>query len=1064
MFSKRDIFYWNNRVCIILILLFVFSGFLLIHFSILFHNQKHQKISYNNLDQQSSHLGEHLSTRLNKKTIAREIIGSNDFEINATSQGNTFDGYNLLILRELNSGTLTILITSMNGTVMQKLAMGTIFVRTAKFINSTTVMIGKNSGGVILWDIYNNVTHNIYFSAHHHDVEYNPLNETFLTFRRYTIDINGSNYDFDTIDEYNKTGHLVWSLDTRSFISYTQWCPFMDYIGDSADITHSNSIFFDVEEDILYYNSRNTNTFYKIDHKTGKVLWGLGEYGNFSLFDRNNNPREELFYHAHSVEKVDDHTFILFDNDLHNQTNQYNERSRILEVTINETTMTANESWSWTAPPEYYSYIWGDADRLPNGNRLGTFGTWTHPGTTIQARLVEVDDTGRIVWELNFPGTKDFRYGVYRIERFRFSPILSSPLDLQISSVDNVSVTWQTWYNFRTRKQMNGSFILYLDGIPIDSGPHIFNKFWCPNNLTFDMSQLEPGHYNLTLELLDEGGHITTDNVNIYVNLLVNRNPIGNLITIEKGNNNSLIRWDSLENPSLTCNITLNKTRIASFLWNNSVSFNLNSLSVGTYNISFQLFNNTIILDEDNFLAIIYPSLPPAVVLSPTNQKIMWNETLILTWEFFDHSPSSWNIFLNDTLITSAQWVTTSYQLNWIVPVLDEGRYNVTLTVDDLVGYQSQQTTWLTVLPPNLPFFSASPQQKEFQWGEVNASLTWEVHGGTQWRLWRNCTLVRSGTYSNKSITILIEHWQFERWRLGHYNITLQVYDETGASSSNTLIILIWINLGDKYADAIIPSSSIWYSFGEKALGAPDGTFAEIFLDYGNGYLSLDMGDTEEIINGDRMDVTIVAQGGNYNVYVKNDINSIFRYLGWGNDNTSFDLGTIGVSTARYIRVEYYSGDIVELDAIVASYYNEPEVDNIPPQINGPIDFWVWENQTMVVLTWEVFDVTPWNYALRINGALIESKPWNGSNIIFTLNLINKRGQIQVSLVLYDIFKNHAEDEVNIEIRPLESTSTTTTTTTTSAGRASSAGVLFSSVSLICLASIIGSKQKKTMK
>ena len=64
---------------------------------------------------------------------------------------------------------------------------------------------------------------------------------------------------------------------------------------------------------------------------------------------------------------------------------------------------------------------------------------------------------------------------------------------------------------------MNGSYALYLDDVLIESGSHIFDKFWRPNNLTFDIGQLEPRNYNLTLALADEAEHVTTDIINIFV-------------------------------------------------------------------------------------------------------------------------------------------------------------------------------------------------------------------------------------------------------------------------------------------------------------------------------------------------------------------------------------------------------------------------------------------------------------------------------------------------------------------------------------------------------------------
>jgi hypothetical protein len=263
--------------------------------------------------------------------------------------------------------------------------------------------------------------------------------------------------------------------------------------------------------------ARNVNTFYKIDHKTGEVIWGLGEYGNFTLFDKSGKNRDNLFYHAHAVKKIDENTFILFDNDLHNQSKRFNHRSRILEIEINESTMTANESWSWAPGKHYFCWIWGDANRLPNGNRLGIFGDFNHPDTDIGARIVEVNGEGDIVWEMNFPPTNDTYYGVYRTERFRFSPILDSPENFEVYPTEMKGITWQAWNNYRSNIRMKGSYTLYFDNQPIYSSNFFFERFWKPTNLTFNLGGFNPGYYNLTLIVTDENGQMTTDSVDISV-------------------------------------------------------------------------------------------------------------------------------------------------------------------------------------------------------------------------------------------------------------------------------------------------------------------------------------------------------------------------------------------------------------------------------------------------------------------------------------------------------------------------------------------------------------------
>ena len=67
-----------------------------------------------------------------------------------------------------------------------------------------------------------------------------------------------------------------------------------------ADITHSNTVYYEENDDSIYLNMRNTNTFYKIDHKTGEIIWVLGEYGVFVIYDLQGMEKDILFYHGNT--------------------------------------------------------------------------------------------------------------------------------------------------------------------------------------------------------------------------------------------------------------------------------------------------------------------------------------------------------------------------------------------------------------------------------------------------------------------------------------------------------------------------------------------------------------------------------------------------------------------------------------------------------------------------------------------------------------------------------------------------------------------------------------------
>ncbi len=82
--------------------------------------------------------------------------------------------------------------------------------------------------------------------------------------------------------------------------------------------------------------------------------------------------------------------------------------------------MTAWVSWSWEAPKQYWAPYWGKNDRLPNGDRIGVFGTQIHQfnenkpwvGNDTGAVLIEVNQQGEIVRTYTFSAG----WGVYRID------------------------------------------------------------------------------------------------------------------------------------------------------------------------------------------------------------------------------------------------------------------------------------------------------------------------------------------------------------------------------------------------------------------------------------------------------------------------------------------------------------------------------------------------------------------------------------------------------------------------------------------------------------------------
>jgi hypothetical protein len=278
---------------------------------------------------------------------------------------------------------------------------------------------------VHIWNYVTNTTEDFPNVIGHHDIEYNPINNTFLTLQDYVRDINGTPTLFDKIVELDANGDVLWSWDTYNYLPLSEADPFnlqSTINGETvSDFTHANSLYWDYNNSVIYLNVRNLNTFYKIDQNTGNIIWACGQFGNFTLEGPDGTPVTSLWYHSHAVELVSPDVFEMFDNDYDNVTNPNDCHSEMIEVTLNEQNMTAYTSWSWESPTNYWSTYWGDSIRLPNGDRLGVFGDPSHqfpqnaPYTTNDtgAIIAEIDPQGNVVRTYTFP----VGWGIYRVEQ-----------------------------------------------------------------------------------------------------------------------------------------------------------------------------------------------------------------------------------------------------------------------------------------------------------------------------------------------------------------------------------------------------------------------------------------------------------------------------------------------------------------------------------------------------------------------------------------------------------------------------------------------------------------------
>jgi hypothetical protein len=137
------------------------------------------------------------------------------------------------------------------------------------------------------------------------------------------------------------------------------------------DYFHLNSI--DVEPDNnLLISARETSAVYKIDRKTGEVIWRLG--GKKSDFEMGPGAR---FAFQHDARRLPDGTISIFDNGslvFENGTPKAVEESRAIVLDLDERKMKATLVREYIHPDKQYADAAGNMQVLPNGNAFVGWG------------------------------------------------------------------------------------------------------------------------------------------------------------------------------------------------------------------------------------------------------------------------------------------------------------------------------------------------------------------------------------------------------------------------------------------------------------------------------------------------------------------------------------------------------------------------------------------------------------------------------------------------------------------------------------------------------------------
>ena len=186
----------------------------------------------------------------------------------------------------------------------------------------------------------------------HHEVRLDEDGNIYaLTFDKKVFDLSsvgGSVKDTvkaDGIVVFNRAGKKLWEW---SVLDHLNPLKEENILERKKDLVHANSVFKQKDGDFLI-SYRDLNQIWKIDHKTGKVIWKFGKGGDFKM-----KPTDS-FSAQHDAHINENNDLMILDNGTENKI------SRGLSFSLDEKTKEAVSKINITLPKDYFTTAKGNA-------------------------------------------------------------------------------------------------------------------------------------------------------------------------------------------------------------------------------------------------------------------------------------------------------------------------------------------------------------------------------------------------------------------------------------------------------------------------------------------------------------------------------------------------------------------------------------------------------------------------------------------------------------------------------------------------------------------------------
>jgi Arylsulfotransferase (ASST) len=191
-----------------------------------------------------------------------------------------------------------------------------------------------------------------------------------------------------------ETGEVLFEWHCLEHVALEESCfPLPEDAEKFFDYVHINSIDIDHDENLLI-SARNTCAVYKVDRKSGEIIWRLG--GKKSDFEVGPGTR---FAFQHDARRQPDGTITIFDNGAYPRVH---DQSRGIVVELDEEKMNSTLLREYTSPEKVLATSQGNMQVLPNANVFIGWGS--------EPLISEFSYDGALIFNAHFPpGGESYR-------------------------------------------------------------------------------------------------------------------------------------------------------------------------------------------------------------------------------------------------------------------------------------------------------------------------------------------------------------------------------------------------------------------------------------------------------------------------------------------------------------------------------------------------------------------------------------------------------------------------------------------------------------------------------